>query len=401
MKNKSVIKWLTLGLMIFSLASCMKDDFIESKSDAVIKLDKSNIPTGYKLGAFSVKLKESNTGAEISLALDGSVDSAVTNLNYGTYSASLEGEVEIIDNGVTKKMKANARLESIVVNANKTAISLKLFLSDPTAQFVFKEIFFTGTRTPENKAYNGDKYFIIQNNSNDTLYADGLLIAQSTFLTTTKREYTPDVMNEAFTTQQIIMIPGDGDDYPVLPGAQFVIANNAINHTEANSNSFDLSKADVEIELLSSINVDNPNVPNTISVAGTMIMHDRGFTSYVLGRLPASETIESYKEKNAYTCTYIGTIGRVMTVNAYKFPNSYVQDAVNLSVEEGYEWLVTSPSLDMGWSFCGKTSSDANRYGKAVARKSYGQTSDGKSLLQDTNNSANDFNAEVAPSLKK
>jgi len=387
--------------MLFSFSACMKDDFVESKSQATIALDKSNLPTTFTVSNLKLTLKESNSGSVYTVPVDISKESASTEVNFGTYAASLEGDILVSENGKEKKMRITARKEAIVVNANTVSIDLKLFLSDPSANFVFKEIFYTGNRTPENKAYHGDKYFILQNNSNDTLYADGLLIAQSYYLTTTMRVYTPAIMDEAFTTQQIIMIPGDGDDYPVYPGEDFIIANNAINHLQNNTNSLDLTQADVEIELLSNINVDNPAVPNTISVAGNLLMHDRGFTGYVLARLPQGLTVEAYKKDYAYTLSYIATNGREISVEAYKIPNSNIIDAVNLSVSEGYEWLVTSAALDMGWTYCGTTNSDQNRYGKSVIRKSLGKTIDGKDLLKDTNNSAEDFQAESSPSLKK
>lgn len=44
----------------------------------------------------------------------------------------------------------------------------------------------------------------------------------------------------------IYMIPGKGTEVAVEPGKSLVLALNAKNHTEANSASFDLSKADYE-----------------------------------------------------------------------------------------------------------------------------------------------------------
>ena len=58
-------------------------------------------------------------------------------------------------------------------------------------------------------------------------------------------------------------------------------------------------------------------------------------------------------------------------------------------------WLVTAPSLDLGWTYCGSVDQDASRYGKSVRRKVASTTADGIVLLQDTNNSAADFEAEA------
>ncbi|WP_315822509.1 DUF4876 domain-containing protein [Paraflavitalea speifideaquila] len=276
---------------------------------------------------------------------------------------------------------------------------MPLFLYNATAKFVFKEIFFTGTVTPEGKAYNGDKYFILYNNSADTLYADRLLIAEAAFLTTTKRQYSPDIMAETFSAGSIVMIPGTGKDYPVYPGKQLVIANNAINHKAINANSMDLSKSDFELTLLPSINVDNPQVTDLINVTSAMTMHNRGFKTYVIARMPADMTVDGYKTQNTYQYSYLNTAGNTTTLTGYKISNSWVMDAVNLSVASIFEWILVAPSLDMGWSYCGKVDSDATRYNKAVRRKELSTNPDGRVILKDNNNSTVDFEPEVKPSL--
>lgn len=55
----------------------------------------------------------------------------------------------------------------------------------------------------------------------------------------------------------------------------------------------------------------------------------------------------------------------------------------------------------MGWTYCGVIDGDENRYGKSVLRKTFTTTEDGREILQDTNNSTEDFTPEATPSLKK
>lgn len=330
-----------------------------------------------------------------------SLDDLTSSLPTGSYNISLEGNIRYTKDGqeITSKVRGNKN--GVVINSANRSLELDLFISDETASLILKEIYFTGSVTPENKQYNGDKYFIIYNNSEETLYADGLVISEAAFLSTTKREYTPNVMNEAFTAGSIIMVPGSGQEHPILPGKQIVIANNAINHLEYNPNSLDLRDAEFEIELLSSINVDNPEVPNMISVNGLMTMHNRGFKSYVLARFPEGMTIEQYKSENLYTYGYLNAIGNITNSNGYKIPNSYILDAVNLSVASDFEWILTAPQLDMGWTYCGKLNSDATRYGKSVVRKVLTTNPDGRVIYQDTNNSTVDFIPESKPTLQK
>ena len=87
-----------------------------------------------------------------------------------------------------------------------------------------------------------------------------------------------------------------------------------------------------------------------------------------------------------------------MDTDAWKFPNSWVIDAVNLSIEEQFAWIVTDPSLDSGWTYCGKVDGDQTRYGKSVCRIGVALP-DGRTLLTDTNNSTADFTPEAVPSL--
>ena len=361
---------------------------------AVSKVASINVGTINNSGTNNNVVKLSSTGSQ-------SLNDLASNLPTGSYNITLEGKIKYFKDGQEITSKVKGYKSGVVLSSTNREIELDLFISDETASLILKEIYFTGSITPEGKQYNGDKYFIIYNNSDETLYADSLIISEAGFLSTTKREYIPDVMNEAFTAGSIIMVPGTGKQYPILPGKQIVIANNAINHLEYNANSIDLRDADFEIELLSSINVDNPEVTNMISLNGAMTMHNRGFKSYVLARLPKGMTIDEYKTEQRYTYGYLNAAGNLTNSSAYKIPNSYIIDAVNLSVAAKFEWILTSPQLDMGWTYCGKVDSDATRYGKSVIRKVLTTNPDGRVIYQDTNNSTVDFIAEATPSLQK
>ena len=387
--------FLIIGLATASfLSSCSKDDDPIQFNDVAITM---KAPTGienYTFEDVTLTFKEVNTG------LITTVQNLNSQLPTGSYNVTLEGYIVYVKDGQEVRSKVKGYKDGVVIKDANSTLNLDLFISDEKAGLILKEIYYTGSVTPEDKQYNGDKYFIIYNNSDQTLYADGLIIAQSTFLTITKREYTPDIMNEAFTASQIIRIPGTGKDHPILPGKQIVIANNAINHLEYNPNSLDLRKAEFEIELLSSINVDNPEVPNTISVSGAMTMHNRGFQSFVLAKYPEGMTDDKFKSENLYSYSYLNAAGNATSANAYKIPNTYILDAVNLSVEAKFEWIVTSPQLDMGWTYCGKVDQDKTRYGKSVIRKVLTTNPDGRVIYQDTNNSTVDFTPEAKPSLQ-
>ena len=330
-------------------------------------------------------------------------------LPAGTYTVEVHGNVTYQLNGETVKSTVRAVKENVRINQapESSAISsTNVALSTYNAQdgFVISEIFFTGTLTPDGKQYSYDQYIKIGNNSDTVMYADGLAIAESDFLTVDKQDYTPDLMQQAMTVSALYVIPGSGKEHPVKPGEELVLAIDAKNHKEFNKNSIDLSKADFEFyDKSSDPNIsddDNPNVPNllswTTSSATYFSMHNRGFKAYAIARPQVDQ--ETYTSKYVYnykwTLTFDGET-YPMDNDANFLPNTWIIDAVNLSVASDYQWGVVAATLDAGWSHCGSTDQDQSRYGKAVVRKKSGNK------WTDTNNSTNDFNADAKPTLFK
>lgn len=330
-------------------------------------------------------------------------------LPAGNYTVEVHGNVTYQLNGETVKSTVRAVKENVRINQapESSAISsTNVALSTYNAQdgFVISEIFFTGTLTPEGKQYTDDQYIKIGNNSDTVMYADGLAIAESDFLTVDKQDYTPDLMQQAMTVSALYVIPGSGKEHPVKPGEELVLAIDAKNHKEFNKNSIDLSKADFEFyDKSSDPNIsddDNPNVPNllswTTSSATYFSMHNRGFKAYAIARPQVDQ--ETYTSKYVYnykwTLTFDGET-YPMDNDANFLPNTWIIDAVNLSVASDYQWGVVAATLDAGWSHCGSTDQDQSRYGKAVVRKKSGNK------WTDTNNSTNDFNADAKPTLFK
>ena len=269
---------------------------------------------------------------------------------------------------------------------------------------VIAEIFFTGTTTPENEQYSGDQYIRLYNNSDDTVYADGVAILESAFMTVDDYTYTPDIMSEYFSADAVYVIPGDGDDHPVAPRTSIIICDQALDHREANPNSFDLSGADFEWYDDSPnpnfLDTDNPDVPNLDKwysyTATVWSLHNRGFRSYAIARMETSK--EEFLANNFYTYNYELVVPGFdpfpMDGDAYKVPNEWILDAVNLSISSMFQQICTDPSLDRGWTHCGEQDHDQNRYNKAVLRKHDPQT---KKILIDTNNSTEDFEADAVP----
>lgn len=334
------------------------------------------------------------------------------NLPVGFYECSYEADVTYVngsgDDAATISGQLIGNAESVRATADGVRLSLPVFLVADNDDFIFEEIFFTGTRRTSGSSYIGDTYFKIYNNTDHVLYADGLAFVESKFRSTQSYNFTPDLKQEAMTVHAIYVIPGSGTDHPVQPGQSLTICDSAIDHRVSNENSFDLTGADYEwydVSTTPSVtDIDNPDVPNLdkwyCDTKSIYILHNQGFTSFALARIPVDK--ESYLTDYFYTyryTLYLPTGTYPMSGDGYKIPNSWIVDGVNLSAEAERKWNILPASIDAGWTWCARMSSDNDRFFKSVRRKMLYLTDDGRRVLKDSNNSTNDFNAAVVPSI--
>ncbi len=274
-------------------------------------------------------------------------------------------------------------------------------VQEHNTDFIFAEIFTAGTQTNEGKLYSGDSYFVLYNNTDRVLYADGLVLLESKLKNTQKiGNLTPDFIPDYFGADAIYRIPGSGTDYPVPSHGAVLIVDNAQNHQTANANSFDLTSASFEWYDQSSVasvtDIDNPDVPNLQKIycytRTLWIPNRQGNTSFALGRIPEGITDSAYLidyrcDYNYLLITNAGTFS--MSNTCYLFPNDWVVDCVNQCPHSSYQWLAATPALDAGWTYIGETGSDKSRLGKSVRRRN--ATDNSLQFLQDTNNSTLDF----------
>ena len=353
----------------------------------------TNVQTQKSVSLSNDQFIKGDNGYQLSLA----------NLEEGIYNVEVKGHLDFSLNGIAGQKDFEVKSENVSISKERP--TLKMVVSTFTAQggFVISEIFFTGTSTAEGKSYSGDQYIKITNNSDVTLYADSIAVLESAFLTTTKQDYTPDIMDTHFSVQACYMIPGNGKSVPVGPGESLTLAVNAINHRAEQAQSIDLSNADFEFyDESSNANFTDPDgkAPNLDKwycyTATVYQFHSRGFNAMAIAKMKTTK--EDWLENYVYDATYLfvfGDFSKEMTKKGiYKVPNSWILDGVNLSVESMHDWNVLDASIDAGWTYCGKVDRDETRFNKSVIRK---QDASGKYV--DTNNSTNDFIPEAPASL--
>lgn len=402
-------------LCVTAIASCSSDDGSSVDTTPTDLKIMFQLPDGYAddatLTDLSITLTDINTQRKTTFNGNAAEDLSITlkAVPGGYYRIDATGKLNYRNKDlVGKQVDVLAYSEGIILTREAPIAALKLQVtSQPEADpadiayrgFVLGEIFCAGTANRQGNYYYADKYFVIYNNTDHVLYADSLVIAESDFLTTMKQEYTPDIMPTDMAVSAMYMIPGSGHDVPVQPGGKLLVVDNAVNHTVANPNSWDMTKADYEWYDESTnpqfTDIDNPNVPNLERIYSSTLTlwspHSQGFKSYALARMHADKKTFLTDYMYDYTYHLVGQTGEAdMTGSAYRLPNSWILDTVNMSVPALFQWIVTSPTLDKGYTYCADFGWDDSRYGKSVRRKV--KAMDGtRAILQDTNNSTDDF----------
>lgn len=389
-------------IIIAAMLVCSCDDPLEGSirlHDVCIDIRLPEDAENVELTNEAYKFRNISTGRISSFSVADKIK-VMTGLYDVTYTADAH-----MPNGALSSVKAFT--QSVHVTGDNTVITMKAYNSIESDDLIIAEIFFTGTLQPSGNSYYGDDYVKLYNNTGHVIYADGITLFESKFLTTEKYKYTPDIMDKAMTVQALYTVPGSGHDHPVPPGGYLTLADIAIDHRTANPNSFNLSDADFEWYDVSTspshLDIDNPDIPNLDKwycyTQSFWTLHNRGFKAYGIARIPIGkdEYLKDYRYSYDYTVTLeAGTFP--MSQTAYMLPNGWIKDVVNCSIEAGYAWNICAPHLDMGWTHCGTIDKDKTRYFRSVRRRMLYLNEQGNPVLKDTNNSSEDFIPHCVPS---
>lgn len=266
---------------------------------------------------------------------------------------------------------------------------------------VIKEIYYGGCVGRLGNGYLADQYITLYNNSDETIYLDGLCVAvidplgciESPWMKYTDMKRIP--VND-LTWQ----FPGSGKEYPLLPGSETTIATNAVNHKAERykcPNSVNLSMVDwrfwdaslsrqdntSEVTPMKLISKLNPNINlYLLSVIDPtfMIFSIQGTTAeaYINNPENLEPRPQSSDPKNRYLM----------------IPKEWVIDCINCVKNNQLSLKRVPDELDKGAAYI----PDGPYSGYSLVRKST-FTPNGKLIYQNTNNSAEDFEESI-PELK-
>ena len=250
------------------------------------------------------------------------------------------------------------------------------------------KIYYEGSKDANNRNYIAGKYIEIYNNSAESVNAAGLYIALME--TESTIAYEPGQVPDTVFAKQVFRIPATAA-VSVAPGETLLLVNSAIDHTLTAQNDYErnLLGADFEAKDLQGRTTNNPDTPalelvfTSYSTLTYLNLVQGGPASVVI--FATDEDVSQWPRVYAY--------GKTRGNLFMKIPTSSVIDAVEVLKNRSQ----TGPDIntkrlfdymDASYTYC---SSASGYSGEVAYRKTASVAADGRKVLQDTNNSLNDF----------
>ena len=379
-----------ISILLFTLLfiSCSDDDNDEVLSQLTIEITSEEEINNYS--DFQITITELKSGLEFT-GKSNEEGTSLFKLPMGSYRIIVE---DLIDGASTMY----GRMDNYTLSEAQATLEVKagpiMGILDKT--FVLDELYFNGASNGSWNYTYYEQYFTIRNVSDRALYADGLSFGVTGDYNALEvgddmSQYLPDDV----IISQFYTIPGNGRTYKVEPNESLVIAFSAINHNEENDKpkSLDLSGADFEIYVEGAMTADNPLVPNvTVDYSIFQAFHWQysGAAPMVLFRL--EEDAATFLENNKVNLPNPASWG-MMYQDFVKLPAKYIIDAVETGCADEFYHKVLPNSVDRSSILI-----DDAFYGgfneQFVQRKTI-VDENGKTTVQDTNDSAKDFVVNV------
>jgi hypothetical protein len=400
--KKKIFLWLTLPAAL--LFSCTEKHPVVELS-VTVAVERPEAYADISLDSISITARNNYTGDEHT-ALTDALGQIIVVLEEGEYTFTAEAVKPLSVNVGGSLTQTEIRLagnrENVSVNSQSTTFTIRLQPSaiNPEGGWIIKEIYYRGGKTKEGqKNYWYHHFFEIYNNSNVTLYADGLALAETQLngVASTNSIFGAAEIDSVTFVHTLYAIPGSGNDYPVAPGGSILIASQPIDHRSHALPELDLSGADFQwydYTPNAGQAIDVVEVPNMIkyySYSNTIwVPTVQGNTAWLIAKIPNLDN--SYVETN----TDRRPMAHIPTsyVTSVKIANRHILDAVECQGGSAFNGKMLSAAIDAGTVTSGATYS-----GKSIRRR-VKENVGGRIVYQDTNNSAKDFIAEAEPKPK-
>lgn len=392
---------LILGLALLILTSCKRiNEAFEVQTVPYCRIQvnaNSTVPSILNLDGLAVKFTNFKEGiVREGILKNGQV--LMDSLPPGLYSINIAGmkKDQLHDSYYLNAGLVNYALVNDYQKVDMQVAGLK------QSPLVFTQIYYCGSAP----FYFRDQFYEIYNNSEETVYLDGLHFATltPTIATTVLPVWPAEDGNKYVYGDRIWKIPGRGNDYPLQPGEAIDIAQFAANHKLAQYNPaspIDCTTAEFEF------NMGNPNFPDQPALDMQHVFYNGSDSkgsvpqyltsvfgaAYVIFRIPSGTTWDPVNDSSLKT----RNLGSTGTQLFAKIPRSFLLDAVEAGHNANMITAKRVPSdVDAGMTYVGAT-----YIGQGVARKVRELKKDGMPFFMDTNNSTDDFERNVVPQFRR
>ena len=401
LKRVSLTRLIALLLLISVIVSCDSDEDIPNLGNLGIQVTLASGLSDISLADIDVTITHIIDNSTLTMNTDTSGLVTFFDIPVGTYTA-------VVAHSTDEYTLSGTANNIIIARQETAAATVEVNAVNQDGGLVIKEIYTSGSGFV---TLFKDSFIEIFNNSSETLYADGMYIANlfgdfgrtgdvSVYSVLTDKNYVyTDVMSQ---------IPGTGTDYPVAAGKSIVIALNAINYKEASANpDGELDNTDATLEHYSIdwleargrtgnsfFEFDNPAVPNMIN---TYIFEATNF--FRLSTPGSIVLVSSDVTFDASGIVDYTKPGATTTSKLMKIAVESVVDGVDILDNSGAADYKRMPSvIDGGFTYL--TADGAISYTGLSNRRKIDEVATarfGRTILLDTNNSTVDFEAIAFP----
>ena len=406
--KKTLLLFAAASAALLLAASCKKDDDSVKTVSATIKVDESGIAPEIEVPAsYTISLTNSTSGKAYTAETENG-SATFTDLVPGTYAVTAAAAQTV----GFYRFTGSAPAVSILKDGAEVSVSIETVKE---SSLIIKEAFIAGNAYDltdpsdiwSGKTYFRDQFWEIYNNGTETVYADGVGLAQILYADwnySTIYQFDIPNPNKYVYVQTVWQIQGSGTDYPIKPGESFIVAQWATDHNaEHLANGHGVNTSSAEFEAIegegtagwgaSAFTItDGPaiNMKRAVNAAGynapqwLVSTEDAALVMFRPSKELDNENFLT-ASNNEYTQAREIAINDVLDAVQWYAGEDIWNDATKRNLPA---------VLDAGYAqfsaYCGK----------GIARKVASTRTDGTKVYQDTNNSSEDFEL-VAPQLRR
>lgn len=286
----------------------------------------------------------------------------------------------------------------LIKSDNKISLNTNLVAG---ASLLISKMYYAGSKDNNNKNYGAGLFLEIYNQTNSDIDVSGLYIGL--IETNSTPAYTLDNLKDVYKDtvvlcKQIFRIPITSS-HMIAPGGTIILTNSAIDHTINGAHEFNLLNADYEAKDVTGKTVNNSATPaldlifNNLTNFSKMNLLNSGPNGIIIFR--TKENVADFKT----TYPYGKTKGNLYSL----VPKKYVIDGVDILKYSatGVDLATKHMSEDIDGGYT-NINAISGYNGEVIYRKtSTRRGTNGHKILQDSNNSINDFQTSTTINIRE